>query len=265
MLVPSMTLNEMYDELYRDYSDIVDRLPRWIAAFRRPAMKALRFPFRMNFEYEGKHTRNRFKVIFTAECHANFDNPRVNIYTTFRHEGGVSAVLLMNHADGVMKMFFYTPHCLNRYAERRMKDRSITIDECIRDICLNNDNMPFDKDGSCGRYLRLDDKYYQGDDIIYFAARTLDGMFICEQEKRKPQITVCNTFVPIEMLKQEQIEKSYRDCITTRKMSIARRYPRFADRVNAEIEALYDRAHSENWDAKRILAEADKVLSPFEK
>lgn len=267
MIVSTMSLKEIYAELEKDFNDIyLTQMSRFNEKFRRPALKASRYPFAMAFNYHSKLTNIDYVAVLICPSHSQFRDPMPYIYTKFSNERGTSAITLnFIPALRTTKLCIYTPHALKRYKERLLDDKDMSIDACILDIIKHNSEFVTELAADFEPYIRQDEKYFHGDNIIYYGARTKDGLFICESEKDNPLIAVFNTFVASDMLSTEQIENSFEANSMARVARLINANPTLKDHILQQIEDLYENARLEHWTRAEYMEETEKILSQYEK
>lgn len=134
MIVPSMTVQEVYMELFTDVQTLHNRDQHYRKEFAKMALKASRYPISKSYEARTKRN-NLFVLTYSAMKRSHWKKPFVKIYGIYdRPEGSYAAVLSFD----INLVSIYPPHFFKRYRERIVKDHSISNKDIIRRY-FNND------------------------------------------------------------------------------------------------------------------------------
>lgn len=152
MVIPSMTLYEMYEELAADRSKIEYKYqqlkPKVVKKFR----KALRFPIWEMFEYTNPKSHNTYILYFYATNRLEAKNPVFDYFTLLNVESkryvlkwGCSPY---KHTDSdsmtwTRRVDAYSYHFFIRYRERKLGTTELGINEVIcRYFTRNKTSFP---------------------------------------------------------------------------------------------------------------------------
>ena len=118
MILPKMTYEEMRREIERDS----ENFHRWLPHQRRRILEVARrcksFPSHMMMRYPSPRKNNwLIHVLLTS---TNMSGAFITYCIVRRDEEGVFVHLVMENAPGMVCQDILTPHCLKRYAERRL-------------------------------------------------------------------------------------------------------------------------------------------------
>ena len=128
MIVDSMTIEEIYKELYSDFKNIFPTLQYRAEKFRSLCLKTHRFPLRQSYECKSLVRRNRFFVIFTAMKRSHHKDPLQGYYCIYDRPEGLYCAVMHPSENRWEKglICVYPPHFFARYRERLGIDESIS-------------------------------------------------------------------------------------------------------------------------------------------
>jgi hypothetical protein len=130
MIVPSMNSRELYAEIFSDYR-IVSRKAYYLAlSLRRSAMKSKHKHVREIFEYKSKQRNN---WIIAIDCFVKGYDSSTTVYYLDKY--GLNGISV--NTDGV-SLSHYTPHFLDRYNERFLKDTDLSKLDLLKLFVVNN-------------------------------------------------------------------------------------------------------------------------------
>ena len=93
MIVPSMTEQEIREELLKDLADLDKPMERFRKNFRSKVLKSYKFPVKTSYDCKSVKRKNLFVVTFTADKRGQHDNPNISMYCIYeRKEGKYAAV-----------------------------------------------------------------------------------------------------------------------------------------------------------------------------
>lgn len=200
MIVPSMSLGEIHNELKIDYSNVVTKKDLFFKEFRRMVLKASNFPFTKTREYTTPVKKNLFIITFSAPSRSYANKPEYSAYVIYNTAKGKYLASLIIQQDIVT---IYAPHFFRRYRERILKDDSISNDQIIRDY-IKEDR------GFTGGFVtkQVEDCFksfeeQHQEESVNFAGATSDGY--CFGFKEGNNIIV-KTIISPEMVKDDQRE-----------------------------------------------------------
>lgn len=130
MIVPAMNSQELYKEIFNDYL-IVERKAYYLGlSLRRAAVKSKQKHVREIIHYKSSHHNNW--IIIVDRAVASFIN-YLTVYYRDRH--GLNGVSVSsNH----LTLTHYTPHFLDRYNERFLKDPKLSKLDLLKQFIANN-------------------------------------------------------------------------------------------------------------------------------
>lgn len=198
MIVPSMSLREIHDELKSDYRNVVTKKDLFFKEFRRMVLKANNFPFTKTREYTTPIKKNLFIITFSALSRGYENKPEYSVYVIYNTAQGKYLASLIFQDDIVT---IYAPHFFKRYRERILKDNSISNDEIIRNYIKN------DRGFTAGFITKQAEACFKSfeeqhqDEPVNFTAASLDGY--CFGFKEGNNIMV-KTIISPEMVKDDQ-------------------------------------------------------------
>lgn len=200
MIVPSMSLREIHNELKSDYINVVTKKDLFFKEFRRLVLKASNFPFTRTYECTTPIRKNLFIIMFSALSRSDENKPEFSVYVIYNTAKGKYLASLIIQHDIIT---IYAPHFFRRFRERILKDNSITNDEIIRNY-IKKDR------GFTGGFLtkQVEDCFksfeeQHQDEPVNFTASTLDGF--CFGFKEGNDIMI-KTIISTEMVKDDQRE-----------------------------------------------------------
>lgn len=210
MILPTMTYKEMYDHLAADKQKVDIKkeylLPKAIKAFK----KTMKFPAWELYEYTIPSTNNKYVIYFYAESRARVEKPEVGSFTIVYN--GKQRFVAQWKAGGykhtpdselmlVRQMHAYTPHFLQRYKERFLKDESLTSNEvAARYLSRNTFPMPLQQNDEINRNHEkygINGQYaFRVRDGICFSYTVVDGVESDDGDRHKDKVNalyICYT------------------------------------------------------------------------
>ena len=128
MIVPTMSDEEIYEEIKKDFFNLDDKIRYSENKFQSALKKATRFPFVQTYPYETRERHNRYVITFTARELSDYNHPLVSVHCLFRDKSGEAAAAI-NWETGTVMM--YQNHFFRRYRERVIKDAGVSIQDTI--------------------------------------------------------------------------------------------------------------------------------------
>lgn len=210
MILSTMTYKEIYDHLAADKQKVDIKkdslLPKAIKKFK----KRMKFPAWELYEYTIPATNNKYVIYFYAESRVQAEKPEIGSFTIIYN--GRQRFVAQWKAGGykhtpdselmlVRQIHAYTPHFLQRYKERFLKDESLTSNEVAagylsRNIfpmpLQQNDeiNRNHEKYGINGQYA------FRVRDGICFSYTVVDGVESEDGDRHKDKVNalyICYT------------------------------------------------------------------------
>jgi hypothetical protein len=200
MIVPSMAITEIKNELLKDAPTLIASLVKCGKEFRRRVLKASHYPFTYTYDCCSRTNKNHFILVFTVLKRGDKDNPLVSIYGLYNRSEGVYAVSLRSEGG---RTFLYPPHFFRRYRERIVKDFSTSNRDLIRSYISTNTGIVFAtvNQGMETVYVSFEHKITAGS--VGFVCATAAGY--CFGEKHG-DIFIMKTIVSEDMLFESQKE-----------------------------------------------------------
>ncbi len=195
MIVPAMTIQEIYKELFEDVKNIETKLEYCRKEFRREVLQTNKYPMDRYYECKTPKKKNLFIATFTAIKRGDNNNPIIGIYGIYsRPEGKYAATL--NREKNLMSI--YPPHFFNRYKERIFNNISMSAEDIIKHYFKNNW-------GFLAAIVNTDItavyKCFENDGSIDIVATTDEGYCFGE---RQGNITIVKTIISDNMLFENQ-------------------------------------------------------------
>ena len=78
MIVPSMTEQEIREELLKDLADLDKPMERFRKNFRSKVLKSYKFPVKTSYDCKSVKRKNLFVVTFTADKRGQHDMPPIS-------------------------------------------------------------------------------------------------------------------------------------------------------------------------------------------
>lgn len=128
MIVPSMSVHEIHNELFKDLHSIQTKVDIFKKDFGRRVLKASKFPYTYSYDCLSRK-KNLLVISFTVLKRSQWDNPILGFYGIYsRPDGKYAAALALEENKSII----YPPHFFKRYRERLVKDDKMSNDEIIR-------------------------------------------------------------------------------------------------------------------------------------
>lgn len=129
MIVPSMTLQEIHEELFADLHTIHARIDNYHKDFKRRVLKASKYPYAHSYDCYTTAKKNLFIVTLTTLKRGGRDKPLVDVYGIYtRPEGKYAASLNVGNYSTTI----YPPHFFKRYRERIVKNQLLSNSDIIK-------------------------------------------------------------------------------------------------------------------------------------
>ena len=198
MIVPTMTDEEIYNEIKNDFDNLREKIRFCEGKFQTALKKARFFPCAQSYPHTTKERKNKYIITYTARNIGDINRPLVSIHCRFRDKRGEAAASI-NWQQGVVVK--YTNHFFVRYRERVLKDVSKSMDEAIESF--------FDVEwSSYGIRItqELEDVYHCFEE--HFSDDKVDVLFSTEKGYafgvKKENLFVVKTIITDEMLSEQQ-------------------------------------------------------------
>lgn len=258
MLVPTMTLDEIYKSVYADFGFVVQKLNQAVKEFGRASLKKNKYPFKQKYKYKNYKSNTEYSIYLICFKRSQWNNPMFSIITSYSHDGGTTAIA-MNPVQG-HSIQVYTPHFWSRFKERYLVNQSLPTQDAI-DFYFDN----------AGRYcraqeeiMRIDsEKYYMDEDTNYFTTVNSFGVSFCEKRKSNDKIEVFNTFLSLEILRKQQNRKIALTYFTVYFDDYKIHHPNQSKIIDDMERAFCKKADEENWSIDKFIDESEKLMDKY--
>lgn len=251
MLVPTMTPEEIYREIYSDVNWLQEQILRLFPGVEREIKRSKQFPLLTARIINSPKTKIEYNLAFFAYQKSDWDKRHFIIYTIYSHEGGKTLVYIDNKKFAIR---IYTPHFMQRYKERHADYvnenshiakygievffilRNWEVVEMTRIKTIIQETMETDPDlARTLEYRMTKSKFEQDPNYERYSVACMHGMCLCERSKDKNiDISIYNTFVATKQLIEEQFIDfiyAYGEVVLT---TICRMYSRQRDMIAKE-------------------------------
>lgn len=228
MILPTMTYKEMYDHLSADKQKVDIRkeyfMPKAVRAFK----KKTKFPAWEIYEYTVPATNNKYVIYFYAESRLQAGKPEAGSFSIvyngknrFIVKWGAGPYKHTPDSDmmAVRQIHAYTPHFMQRYTERFLKDETLTANEvAARYLSRNTIAMPLQQNEGINRnhekYGEKGQYAFRVRDGVCFSYSLVDGIPSEDGDRHKDQVEalyICYTTFMNESGMQESQRKAIFD------------------------------------------------------
>ena len=248
MLLPTMTLDEIYNAIFADKDFIIRKALECGKDFRRKALKKGSYPYKHKYTFKCYKSNIVYSVYMWCTKRRECDNPLYKITTSYTHDVGTTAIIISFSDE---KIYLHTSHFWKRFIERYLEDESYTLDQAI-DLYFFNAGAYSYTEG----VIRLDNEKYQKDDNIeYYAVANCFGVCYCEKEVGKDNIEVYNTYLPLQMLAKKQNDSVIANYISTYFRDYKFQNPNERDKIDKIFEDVTNLAENEGWSSEKLMDE----------
>ncbi len=214
MLIPTMTPEEIYAEMYKDAAWLENEINNKLTpAFQKLAKRASRFPFCELYGRTSKKTRIQYFVAYDICRKAEWKAPHVTIFTMYTHEYGRNLIYI----DQDFNIRIYTPHFIGRYKERNPEEyknipegtaqfadmRFIARNWDIEEMKLTKEfEECFKENKKANAYFeKIKQSRFWSDPDLYeqYCVACESGICLCERVKANPKISIFRTFISLDM------------------------------------------------------------------
>ena len=249
MLVPTMTPEEIYAEMYKDAAWLQERINNRLAPEVIKKLKRVkRFPHLSMNTLCSEKTKIVYNVVFYAYQHRDWETPRMFIYTKYTHETGKNLVYIEPKKFAIR---IYTPHFMQRYKEREHKrveeyspiaSNDIELFFLLRNWDVEEMKLvksvleiaPDDPLAKIIKERQEQSRFWQDPDYDRYSAACITGMCLCERHKKNPNISIYDTYINLNMLKYTQLFDFLPAYSRVFLDAICRAYPRHKETVIKE-------------------------------
>ena len=176
-----MTYKEMYDHLGDDLKKVKIREDYFLPKAIKELRKARRFPACKWYEYTVPESNNKYIIFYYAESWNIIDRPKIGNFCIVYDDKYKDRYVIKGGARGyshtkggplmlIREVQVYTPHFFERYRERGLKDKSLSINDVVcMYLSRNREGVPIMMNEAINRHLK---KYGPGAKYGY---RVRDG------------------------------------------------------------------------------------------
>lgn len=256
MLLPTMTLDEIYKAIYDDWTFVMLKMGVAAKDFRRTAIKQRKNPLKRKYTYRNYKSNIVYSLYLVAHTRSQWDNPMIVVATTYTHDGGTTVVM----ADYINKeLSLIDTHFMSRFRERYLQDESLTMQESIDFFLWNFDTLSPSRD-----VMRLDDALLaHNEGSEYFALVSSLGVFYCEKIPDNPKVIIYRTYLSMEMLKRSQNHKVAINYLWAYFKDYMNRNPKEAAKIDAMLDDFVAGAEKNNWPYDKFISESAKLMDKY--
>ncbi len=131
MIVKSMNSREIMNEIAKDYPMVLKKAIYLTDSLRRAAVKSKNKHVYKTFDYKTKR-QNTWLIIINYYV----NNPVLDVVLHYLDDYGLNGILV---GVNLKTLIHYTPHFLERYNERFLKQSNISKKELLKQYVSNND------------------------------------------------------------------------------------------------------------------------------
>ena len=256
MLLPTMTLDEIYNAIFADKDFIMRKAFESGTDFRRKALKKNIYPYKRKYTFKCYKSNIVYDVYMWCTKRRECDNPIYKITTSYTHDGGKTVIIVSITEE---KIYLHTSHFWKRFIERYLDNESYTLEQAI-DLYLFNTGAYSYTEG----VIRLDNQKYQKDDNIeYYAIANSFGVCYCEKEVGKDNIEVYNTYLPLHMLAKEQNNNVIAHYISAYFRDYKFQNPNERDKIDKLVDDVLDLSEKEGWSSEQLISKFEKLMDEY--
>lgn len=258
MLLPTMTLDEIYNAVSGDVGFVLRKLDVAVKEFRRAAIKTRSFPFKRKYNYKNYKSNTVYTIYLSAFTRSQWDNPIVTVATSYTHDGGTT-VIVFDFGNKNKEIALIESHCLARFKERYLQNSSYTTQEIIDFLLWNFNTLSMSKE-----VMRIDEELQsKNEDSEYFALVSSLGVFYCEHLADNQKVTIYHTYLSMEMLKKEQNRKIALNYLWAYFKDYMDSNPKVAKQIDVMIDEFVAQAEHEQWSIDKFITESEKLMDKY--
>ena len=271
MIVPTMTPEEIYAEMYKDAEWLQERVNNILTPnYCKLAKRAKNYPYIKSYCEISPKTQIVYDIFYWSYVRSDWNRPQYIIYTTYSHEGGKTLVYIEKKGFSIR---IYTPHFMSRYRERdeeRMSqcDGGLNIDLCFiiknydvqemrffKNISENMRDNPYIMQLLGQQQLS---RFWQDPDYERYSAACLRGVCLCERHKKNPHISIFDTFISYDLLKDSQRIEYAMAYVHVFLRAVEKKYPRQFQFIAKEWNDFVDNMNKSDGNPLEMLI--DKLI-----
>ncbi|MGE9313618.1 hypothetical protein ACLOAU_18345 [Niabella sp. CJ426] len=135
MIVPSMAVQEIHNEVFEDIPNLRNKLTEYREDFRKTVLKASRYPLTKSYACKTKAMKNSFSIDFTAQKRSHWKSPILSIFGMYDRPEGKYAFSVSLDFNLIT---IYPPHFFQRFRERIAKNMTVSNENLIKDYFKND-------------------------------------------------------------------------------------------------------------------------------
>lgn len=257
MIVPTMTLEEIFKTVQVDLVPVTRKLSEFVRQFGKAALKINKFPFKRKYEWKNYKSNITYTIYLECYKRSQWDNPRFSIVTSYMHDGGLTTLQIDPTFE--VSVYMYTAHFWSRFRERYIKDSSKSLQEIIDFFFFQMGQFI-----ESHEVMRIDYERYQvNEDTDFVAIVTSLGVFYCERLKENNHFTIVNTYLSYDMLRQEQNRNICTEYLCVHMEDYVIQHPNSKTEVDKVIEEFCTTADSEGWPTDKFFREGGKLMEKY--
>src|SRR4051812_17830003 len=114
MIVPSMTVQEIYKEIFEDIETLDTKIDACRRDFKKLVLRSTRYPVEKTYEAKTRVKKNTFVFTLIAPKRSAWSDPDIVIYAIYMRPEGKYAVPIIMRDKSIT---IYPPHYFKRYRE----------------------------------------------------------------------------------------------------------------------------------------------------
>lgn len=217
MLVPTMTPEEIFAELQKDFNFLNNKISeKCISPFCKYVKRAMRSPFYKLYTLTSPRTSIQYEVLCFAYNKGEWKKPHVVVFTDFSHEWGKTLIMFEEERFAIR---IYTPHFMARYKERfgelcnEDQERILSSSPMLTFILRNHDDIEPDTMSALKEILSAEEfkkyepgesRFIQDEDYKRYVMVCQDGLCLCERHKQNDCISIYDTYISPDKFYENQ-------------------------------------------------------------
>lgn len=192
MLLSTMTYEQIYREIVKDYHDLSAAFMKEVAGFQKLAKKAKRYPFRKIYQWKHPISFNQYTYFFETKRHSDWDkDPRLVIYVVYEAKEGKTTIAIARYPYNNIRIHVMGPHFLERYLERNaLLDAQSTQNVLMEFFCRTSSAIPLGE-----KVVSLKELQKEEPGLINESLLTTEGIILCKQVRANLNIWIFKTFI----------------------------------------------------------------------
>lgn len=208
MLLSTMSYEEMYCEILKDFRDVKEYYDVAIKAkVCKSAQKSRIYPWRHFDFYTHPRSQNKYTYLTIIKKHAWWNNPEVTVFCEYEGERGKEIITMAPKKDIMTSKYklvisVFQAHFFKRYYERFIKDEQAEQYKIALFLSRNAGALQL------GNKIVSENEQIKEDSECHNSGMlNLDGLCLGKISKENPNIFIYKTFIPLDRLYQKQFER----------------------------------------------------------